>query len=103
MALLADELGQRPAQEVAAHPALRPAGGCFVGGEVLLGGEPGAAIVVGGASGILALLVGLVWMITSHDLRLRRRGIRFYLSHDRSTRFTSEQDLAADEAAARRS
>lgn len=64
---------------------------------------PRASIVVGGASGIVALLVGLVWMITSHDLRLRRRGIRFYLSHDRSTRFTAEQDLAADEAAARRS
>ena len=64
---------------------------------------PRAAIVVGGASGIIALLIGLVWMIRSHDLRLRRRGIRFYLSHDRSTRFTAEQDLAAEESMARRS
>jgi len=61
---------------------------------------PRTAIVVGGTSGIIAALIGLTWMIVSHNLRLRRRGYKLRLVHDRSTR---EIEIAADESMARRS
>ena len=72
---------------------------------------PRSALVVGGASGIIAALIGVTWMVVSHDLRLRvtfppgtrvPRGIRFVVSHDRSAR-TLEDNLALEESVARRS
>lgn len=80
-------------------------------GAIANGFGPRAAIVVGGASGILAALIGVTWMVVSHDLRLRyerrsgrgHRGIRLYLTHDRSTRASVERQLAVEETVARRS
>ena len=71
---------------------------------------PRTAMVVGGMSGILAALIGLTWMVVSHDLRLRvtvnprgRRvpGIRFAVTHDRSAK-NLETRLATDESVVRR-
>jgi len=86
-----------------------PIGAPIIGGVANAFG-PRAAIVVGGMSGIVAALIGLVWMIVSHDLRLRVTvnqrgrlvpGIRFAVTHDRSAK-NLETRLATDESVARR-
>jgi MFS family permease len=64
---------------------------------------PRWALGVGAASGLAAAIVGLVWMVVSHDLRLRRhpsRRIRLVLSHSIG-RAAAEEEFAADETLAR--
>jgi len=69
---------------------------------------PRWAIGVAAISGILAALVGLVWMVVSNDLRLRRhptRRIRLVLSHSvgrPGDRAAAEEELAVEETVARR-
>jgi MFS family permease len=65
---------------------------------------PRWALGVGAASGIAAAIVGLVWMIVSNELRVRRdprRRIRLVLSHSLG-RAAAEEELAVDETLARR-
>lgn len=48
---------------------------------------PRWALLVGGSSGFVAAAIGLIWMVTAHDLRVRYdrdRRSRFVVSHDRS-------------------
>jgi MFS family permease len=66
---------------------------------------PRWAIGVGAASGLAAAIAGVVWMIVSNDLRLRRhpsRGIRLMITHSVTPREEAEEDLAVDESVARR-
>jgi MFS family permease len=66
---------------------------------------PRWALGVGAASGLLAALVGVVWMVVSHDLRLRRvpaSRIRLRLTHDGSGRTAAQDDLAVEESVARK-
>ena len=71
---------------------------------------PRWALGVGAASGFAAAAVGLVWMVVSHDLRLRRvpaSRIRLRLTHDGTVRpapdrETAEQELAVEETVARK-
>jgi MFS family permease len=69
---------------------------------------PRWALGVGAGSGLLAAAVGLVWMVVSHDLRLRRHPssrIRLRLTHDGTPRDRElvEEELAVEETVARRS
>jgi MFS family permease len=69
---------------------------------------PRWAIGVAAIAGILAALVGLVWMVVSNDLRLTRhptRRIRLVLSHSvgrPGDRAAAEEELAVDETVAKR-
>ncbi|GAB2455229.1 MFS family permease [Conyzicola lurida] len=68
---------------------------------------PRWALGVGAASGILAALVGVVWMVVSNDLRVHRhptRRIRFVISHSmgRLGRADAAAELALDETVARK-
>jgi MFS family permease len=69
---------------------------------------PRWALGVGAASGLAAAVVGLVWMIVSNDLRVRRhpgRRIRLVLSHSigrAAGRAAAEEELAVEETLARR-
>jgi MFS family permease len=61
---------------------------------------PRASMLVGGASGIVAMVVGLSWMVVSHDLRLRidhTRRMPLRLVHDRSRPAAVPRELAVDE------
>jgi MFS family permease len=65
---------------------------------------PRWALGVGAAAGILAALVGVVWMVVSNDLRVHRhptRRIRFVISHSLG-RSDVADGLALDESVARR-
>lgn len=66
---------------------------------------PRWALGVGAASGLVAMGVGIVWMVVSKRLRIRydaqRRG-RFYLSYHGDGREQAEEDLAFDESVARK-
>jgi MFS family permease len=68
---------------------------------------PRWALGVGAASGILAALVGVVWMVVSNDLRVHRhptRRVRFVISHSmgRLGRADAAAELALEESVARR-
>jgi MFS family permease len=68
---------------------------------------PRWALGVGAASGILAALVGVIWMVVSNDLRVHRhptRRTRFVISHSmgRLGRADAASELALDETVARR-
>ncbi|MET4583252.1 MFS family permease [Conyzicola nivalis] len=84
-----------------------PLGAPIVGAVANVFG-PRWAIGVAAISGILAALVGLVWMVVSNDLRLRRhptRRIRLVLSHSvgrPGDRAAAEEELAVEETVARR-
>jgi MFS family permease len=69
---------------------------------------PRWAIGVAAIAGILAALVGLVWMVVSNDLRITRhptRRIRLVLSHSvgrPGDRAAAEEELAVEETVAKR-
>lgn len=84
-----------------------PLGAPIVGAVANVYG-PRWALGVAAIAGVLAALVGLVWMVVANDLRLRRhptRRIRLVLSHGagrRNGRAAAEEELAVEETVARR-
>jgi MFS family permease len=83
------------------------AGGTPIGAPIvgLIANELGPrwALGIGGSSGFVAAAVGVVWMIRTNHLRVRRhptRRSRFVVTHDGRER--AQEDLAVDETVARR-